>query len=72
MVNAEELKSNLKTVVKDKQVEKGKITLTKGEIADAVEKSKKKDANEKIGNWEKAKAINVVARTLYMEARGEG
>ena len=46
MVNAEELKSNLKTVVKDKQVEKGKITLTKGEIADAVEKSKKKDANE--------------------------
>ena len=72
MVNAEELRSNLKTIVKDKQVEKGKITLTKGEIADAVEKSKKKDANEKIGNWEKAKAINVVARTLYMEARGEG
>jgi len=59
--------------VMDNQTEQhGNVTLTKGDIANAVEKSKKEDATEKIGDWEKAKAINVVARTLYMEARGEG
>ena len=72
LVNAEELKSNLESVAKDKQVEGGKVTLTKKEVAKAVQDSKKEGANEKVGNWEKAKAMNVVARTLYMEARGEG
>lgn len=72
VVNAGQLRHNLEEVVRDKQVQNGKVTLTKGEIADAVEKSKKSDADEKVGKWEKAKAMNVVARTLYMEARGEG
>ena len=27
------------------------------------------DADEKIGNWDKSKLINIVARTLFMEAR---
>ena len=72
VVNAGQLRHNLEDVVRDKQVQNGKVTLTKGEIADAVEKSKKSDADEKVGKWEKAKAMNVVARTLYMEARGEG
>lgn len=72
MVNAAELRTNLERTVKDKQVERGKVTLSKKEIAKAVEDSKKKGATEKVGKWEKAKAINVVARTLYMEARGEG
>lgn len=72
VVNAGQLRHNLEDVVRDKQIQNGKVTLTKGEIADAVEKSKKSDADEKVGKWEKAKAMNVVARTLYMEARGEG
>ena len=72
LVNAAELRSNLERTVKDKQVQQGKVTLTKGELDKAVKDSKKKGATEKVGKWEKAKAINVVARTLYMEARGEG
>lgn len=72
MVNAEEFKRNLQDEVKAKQVEGGKVTLTTKDINNAIEKSKKDGAKEKVGSWEKDKAINVVARTLYMEARGEG
>lgn len=72
VVNAGQLRHNLEDVVRDKQVQNGKVTLTKSEVAKAVEASKTKGADEKVGNWEKAKAMNVVARTLYMEARGEG
>ena len=72
MVHADEFKRNLQEEVNAKQVQGGKVTLTTKEIGKAIEKSKKKDAKEKVGSWDKDKAINVVARTLFMEARGEG
>lgn len=72
MVHASTFERNLQNVVKSKQVQDGKATLTKKDIDEAIKKSKRKDAKEMVGRWEKAKAINVVARTIYMEARGEG
>ena len=48
------------------------LTITKSELRDIVEQSKKEQAEKKVGEWKEAAAINVVARTLYMEARGEG
>lgn len=48
------------------------MTLSKKEISKAIQKSQNEDATKMVGNWEQAKAMNVVARTLYMEARGEG
>ena len=71
-VNAGQLQRNLEQTVKDKQVQQGKVTLSKKEIEKAVQKSQSEEATKKVGNWEQAKAMNVVARTLYMEARGEG
>lgn len=71
-VNAGQLQRNLEQTVKNKQVQQGKVTLTKKEVANAVQKSQNEEATKKVGDWEQAKAMNVVARTLYMEARGEG
>ena len=48
------------------------VTITKSELRDIVEQSKKEQAEKKVGEWKEVAAINVVARTLYMEARGEG
>ena len=48
------------------------VTITKSEFRDIVEKSKKEQAEKQVGEWKESAAINVVARTLYMEARGEG
>ena len=48
------------------------MTIQKSDLKKIIYQSKPKDAIEKIGQWEKEKAINVVARTLWMEARGEG
>ena len=48
------------------------VTITKSEFKDIVEKSKKEQVEKKVGEWKEVAAINVVARTLYMEARGEG
>ena len=48
------------------------VTITKSELRDIVEQSKKEAAAKKVGEWKEDCAINVVARTLYMEARGEG
>lgn len=72
VVQVPELKRNLESEVKSKQVQSGKVTLTKKEIGNVVKKSQAKDAKEMVGSWEKAKAINIVARTLYMEDRSEG
>ena len=71
IVEGAELRKGMADLVKSKQVQQGKpVTVTKSEIKDVIEQAKKPD--EKVGNWKKDAAINVVARTLYMEARGEG
>ena len=75
MVEAATFKHNLEKEVRAKQEIQGKlvpVSLTKKDIAKAVEQSIKDDAKDMVGSWEKAKATNVLARTLYMEARGEG
>ena len=48
------------------------VTITKSELRDIVEKSRNEQAEKKVGKWKESAAINIVARTLYMEARGEG
>ena len=71
IVNAAEFKQELGKVAKDKQVEQGgRATVTKKDIADAVKKSKVEDP--KIGRWRRSQILNIVARTLYMEAREDG
>ena len=71
IVNAAEFKQELGKVAKDKQVEQGgKATVTKRDIADAVEKSKVED--HKIGRWRRSQILNIVAKTLYDEDRSEG
>ena len=71
IVNAGQFKQELGKVAKDKQVEQGgKATVTKQDIADAVEKSRADDP--RIGRWRRSQILNIVARTLYMEAREDG
>ena len=71
IVNAGQFKQELGKVAKDKQVEQGgRATVTKKDIADAVEKSKIEDP--RIGRWKRSQILNIVARTLYMEAREDG
>ena len=68
-------KHNLEKEVQAKQEVQGKpdsVSLTKKDIAKVVKQSMRDDAKDMVGSWEKAKAMNVLARTLYMEARGEG
>ena len=70
IVNAAQFDKNMTKLVQDKQVQGGRVTVTKSEVADVIEKSKLPD--EKVGQWTKKAALNILARTLYMEARGEG
>ena len=71
VVNAGQFKQELGKVAKDKQVEQGgRVTVTKQDIADAVEKSKVEDP--KIGKWRRSQILNIVAKTLYDEDRSEG
>ena len=55
--------------MKDKQVERGKVTVTKSELKDIVDKSKV--PTKRVGRWTEAQAKNIIARTLYSEARGD-
>ena len=64
--------SNMENLLEQKQVQgETTVTVTKQELGNIVKQSKPKKI-EMLGAWEKSKALNVVARTLYMEARGEG
>ena len=44
--------------------------MTDKDVHDIVEKSRTEQ--EMVGKWRKDKALNVLARTLYMEDRSEG
>ena len=48
------------------------LTITKNDIGDIVRKSKKKDSDTMVGTCTKVQAINIIARTLYREARDDG
>lgn len=75
IVEGAELDRNMRGYLKAKAtlIVPGKpVTITKIEFGNIVDKSKKEQAERKVGEWKEADAINVVARTLYMEARGEG
>lgn len=51
----------------------GKVqTITKIDIGQAVEKSKTDDGDTMLGTCTKKQAINIIARTLYREARDDG
>jgi spore germination cell wall hydrolase CwlJ-like protein len=71
IVEGAALDANMEKLVRDKQVQQGgKVTITKTELKDVIERSKKK--SEKVGKWDLAKAKNLLARTLYMESREDG
>ena len=70
IVEGAEFKKGILHLVQDKQVENGKVNITQSELKDVIEQSKKKP--EMLGKWRKDFALNILARTLYMEARGEG
>ena len=71
IVDAQDFKSNISKQFGQRD-DKKSLTIQKSDLREIIEKSKPKDANQKIGQWDKDKAINIVARTLWMEARGEG
>ena len=79
MVEGAELERNMQKFVRGSLKERatlivpGKpVTITRSELKDILEKSRAEQAEKKVGEWKESAAINVVARTLYMEARGEG
>lgn len=65
--------STFKREIQNQLNQQGKVqTITKRDIGKAVEKSKKSDSDIMIGTCTKAQAINIIARTLYREARDDG
>ena len=70
VVEAAQFRRGMRQLVQDKQVQNGRVTVTKKELKQVVDQAKKKP--EMVGKWELGKAKNVLARTLYMEARGDG
>lgn len=70
VVDGATFNKNMAALANTKKMQGTTLTITKSELKDVVEKSKA--AKVMLGNWERDKALNVVARTLYMEARGEG
>lgn len=79
MVKGAELERNMQKFVRGSLKERatlivpGKpVTISKSQLKDILEKSKTDKADKKVGAWKEVDAVNVVARTLYMEARGEG
>ena len=71
IVNAAQFRRGALKFMQDKQVERGgKVTVTKGELKGLVEQAKV--PTKMVGKWELQKARNIIARTLYMEAREDG
>lgn len=68
IVNASKFKNNVKEA--GKMEERGVVD--KSELKDIIEDSRPDDYGKMYGEWRRDKAINVIARTLWMEARGEG
>ena len=71
IVEGAEFRKGTLKFMKDKQVERGgKVTITKGELNGIIEQAKvpKKMA----GQWTEVQAKNILMRTLYSEARGDG
>ena len=60
----------MRKILKDKQVENGQVTITKGELKGLIQKAKIPE--EKVGKWNLSHAKNLLARTLYMESREDG
>lgn len=70
IVEGAEFRKGTLKLVKDKQVERGKVTITKGELKGIIEKAKA--PQKKVGRWTEVQAKNILMRTLYAEARGDG
>lgn len=70
IVEGAEFRKGTLKLVKDKQVERGKVTITKGELKGIIEKAKA--PQKKVGKWTEVQAKNILMRTLYAEARGDG
>ena len=70
IVQGAEFRKGTLKLVKDKQVERGKVTITKGELKGIIEKAKA--PQKKVGRWTEVQAKNILMRTLYAEARGDG
>ena len=70
IVEGAEFRKGTLKLVKDKQVERGKVTITKGELKGIIEKAKV--PQKMVGKWTEVQAKNILMRTLYAEARGDG
>lgn len=71
VVEGATFRRNMERQVAVSQTSGNRLPITKSQLGQVVRKSRPK-AEKMAGKWEWAKAMNVVARTLYMEARGEG
>lgn len=69
MVEGAEFRKGALKFMKDKQVENGRVTITKGELRGLVEQAKV--PQKMIGKWTEVQAKNILMRTLYAEARGD-
>jgi len=70
IVEGAEFRRGVLHMARDKQVQDGTLTITKGELKGIIDKAK---APEKMaGKWTEVQARNIIMRTLYSEARGDG
>ena len=70
IVEGAEFRKGTLKLVKDKQVERGKVTITKGELKGIIDQARVQP--KKVGRWTEVQAKNILMRTLYAEARGDG
>lgn len=56
--------------MRDKQVERGQVTITNGELKKIIDDAK--IPQKMVGKWTEVQAKNILMRTLYAEARGDG
>ena len=69
MVEGAEFRKGALKFMQDKQVENGRVTITKGELRGLVEQAKV--PTKMAGRWTEVQAKNILMRTLYAEARGD-
>ena len=69
IVNAAQFNKGVRELSDSQQ---SSLAISKKQIGNLVKQTKKQDADDKIGSYTRAETINIVARTLWSEARGEG
>lgn len=69
IVEGAEFRKGALKFMQDKQVENGRVTITKGELKGIIDQARVPP--KKVGRWTEVQAKNILTRTLYAEARSD-